>query len=147
VFHDLDQADVDVIPASGKFIRGFSVQFTDPAANPTGAMGAICVKSGTDGAAAWKLINPAHLTGSATWDPASIAVGAKEAKNFTVTGAALGDFVIVSFSLDLLDLTLTGTVTAANVVTGVLANSTGGAVNLAAGTIRAVVTPKAAYGF
>jgi hypothetical protein len=147
LFHDLDRADVDVIPTTGKFIRGFNVRFSDPAANLTGAMGAVCTKSGTDSAATWKLINPAYLTGSASWDPAPILAGGMEAKNITVTGAALGDFVALSFSLDVVDLTLSGTVTAANVVTGVLANATGSAVNLAGGTIRAVVTPKAAYGF
>jgi len=81
----------------------------------------------------------ANLTGSTTWDPGSIAVNAKEAKEITVTGAALGDFCIVAFSLDVLDLTLTGNVTASNIVTAVLHNNSVGSVDLASGTISALV--------
>ena len=75
------------------------------------------------------------LKGSATWDAAEIAVGAMEAKDVTVTGAALGDYAVASLSLDLTDLTLDAQVTAADVVTCVLANNTGGAVNLASATV------------
>lgn len=85
------------------------------------------------------LIAGSALEGSATWDPGSIADGDMEAKDITVTGASLGDFVLVSFSLDVADLTLTATVTATNTVTAVLANNTGGAVDLGSGTIRARV--------
>lgn len=76
--------------------------------------------------------------GSATWNPGSIANGAEEAKDVTVTGAALGDYAIASFSLDVQDLTMTANVTAANTVTVVLSNNTGAAVNLASGTVRAL---------
>jgi len=79
------------------------------------------------------------LTGSATWDAGSIADGNEEAQEITVTGAALGDFVIgVSFSLDVQDLQLTADVTAANTVTAVLSSS-GDTVDLASGTVRVVV--------
>ena len=81
----------------------------------------------------------ASLAGSATWNPGSIAAGNEEAKNVTVTGAALGDFCMVSFSLDVADLVLSGEVTASNTVTAVLANNTGGAVDLGSGTLRAKV--------
>lgn len=81
------------------------------------------------------------LDGSSTWDAASIADGDMEAKDITVTGAALGDYVIVSPSIDITDLQLTGSVTAANTVTAVLSNSTGGAVNLGSMTVRARVLP------
>lgn len=79
------------------------------------------------------------LDGSATWNPGSIADGNEEAKEVTVTGAALGDFAIASFSLDVSDLVLNACVTAANTVTCVLANNTGDAVDLGSGTIRARV--------
>lgn len=85
------------------------------------------------------------LTGSATWDAASIADGDMESKDITVTGAVLGDFVMVSLSIDNADLTLTGTVTAANTVTATLANNTGGAVDLASCTVRAVVLSKTTF--
>jgi len=82
---------------------------------------------------------PGYLEGSATWNPASIADGNEEAKEVTVTGAALGDFAIASFSLDVTDLVLDAQVTAANTVTCVLANNTGGAIDLGSGTARVKV--------
>lgn len=84
------------------------------------------------------------LTGSATWDAASIADGDMESKDITVTGAAIGDFVMVSMGVDVTDLVVSGQVTATNVVTATLANNTGGAVDLASTTVRAVVFPRAA---
>lgn len=84
------------------------------------------------------------LSGSDTWDPGSIADGDEEAKDVTVTGAALGDFVLVSSSLDVADLVLTGQVTAADTVTVQLANNTGGAVDLGSGTVYVRVIPRAA---
>jgi hypothetical protein len=75
------------------------------------------------------------LHGSATWDPGSIGNGAEEATEVTVTGAALGDYAIASFSLDVTDLVLDAQVTAANTVTCVLVNNTGGAIDLASGTV------------
>jgi len=82
------------------------------------------------------------LTGSDTWNPGSIADGDEEAKEVTVTGAALGDYAVASFSLDVADLTLDAQVTAANTVTCVLANNTGGAIDLGSGTIRVLVFRK-----
>jgi len=80
------------------------------------------------------------LTGSATWDAGSIADGNLEAKEITVTGAALGDYVIgVSLSVDVADLQLTADVTAANTVTAVLSSSMTDAVDLASATVRVVV--------
>lgn len=82
------------------------------------------------------------LSGSATWNAASIADGDMEAKDVTVTGAALGDFVLVAPSIDVTDLQLTGSVTATNTVTVVMSNSTGGAVDLASMTIYVRVLPR-----
>jgi hypothetical protein len=75
------------------------------------------------------------LIGSATWDPGSISDGDEEATDVTVTGAELGDYALASFSLDVTDLVLDAQVTASNTVTCVLANNTGGAVNLDSGTV------------
>lgn len=83
------------------------------------------------------------LAGSATVDFAEITDGNEEAANITVTGAALGDIVMVSHSLDVADLQLTADVTAANTVT-VVASSSGDTVNLGSGTVRVLVIPKAA---
>jgi len=80
---------------------------------------------------------------TATWNPGSIASGGYEAKDVTVQGAALGDFVLVSFSLDVQDMTLTAQVTAANTVTATLSNNTGSAVDLGSGTLKVLVMKSA----
>lgn len=79
------------------------------------------------------------LTGNSVWDPVSIADGAFEAKNITVTGAALGDFVLVGAGIDVVDMLVSATVTAENTVTIVLQNETGGAVDLASSTWNVMV--------
>jgi hypothetical protein len=56
--------------------------------------------------------------------------------NLVITDAALGDFVQVSFSLDLQDMVLTGYVSAADTVEYRLQNESTGTVDLASGTIR-----------
>lgn len=78
---------------------------------------------------------------SATWNPGSIVDGNEEAVAVTVPGAKLGDFALASFSLDLADLDLGVAVTAANTVTAVLGNDTGGAIDLGSGTLRVKVIP------
>ena len=83
-----------------------------------------------------------RLKGSATWDPGSIDDGNEEMKEVTVNGAVLGDFALASFSLDVADLPLDAQVTAANTITCVLANNTGGAIDLASGTVRVLVFKK-----
>jgi hypothetical protein len=57
-----------------------------------------------------------------------------------VAGAALGNFVAVSFGEDLQGLGATAYVSAANTVTVLLMNNTGGAVDLASTTVRVRVT-------
>jgi hypothetical protein len=84
---------------------------------------------------------PGTLYGSATWDAGSIADGDEEAKEVTVTGAALGDYAIASLSIDIADLVLDAQVTAANTVTCILANNTGGAIDLASATVKVKVVP------
>ena len=58
-----------------------------------------------------------------------------EAKEVTVTGAALGDYAVATLSIDVADLVLDAQVTAADTVTCVLANNTDGAINLAEATV------------
>ena len=79
------------------------------------------------------------LDGSEVYDAGSIADGNEETGELTITGAALGDFVLVSHSVDVADLAITGAVTAANTVTYQLNNNTGGSVDLASGTVYARV--------
>ncbi len=97
--------------------------------------------AGLDGTTKTTKLRPMlyRLTGSDTWDPVSIADGDEEAKEVTVTGAVLGDFVRVSFSVDVADLVLDAKVTEADKVTCVLANNTGVPIDLGSGTITVEV--------
>lgn len=79
---------------------------------------------------------PEPLTSSATWNPASVADKSSTTTTIAVTGAVLGNAVSASFSLSLAGLQLTGYVSAADTVTVVLSNLTGGAVDLASGTLK-----------
>jgi len=81
----------------------------------------------------------AYLQGSETKDWGNIADGDEEAEEVTVTGAALGDYAVATMSIDVTDLTITASVTASNVVTVVLGNFTGGAINLGSGTLTVKV--------
>ena len=83
------------------------------------------------------------LAGSVTKDFGSIGDGNEEAQAITVTGAALGDIVMASFSLDVQDLQLTADVTAADTVTCVISSS-GDTVDLSSGTLRVLVIPSGA---
>lgn len=76
------------------------------------------------------------LTGSATYDPASLAAGATQQTTVTVTGAVVGDFVMVSFSQANTDIQWSGEVTANNTVTVTQGNRGAGAVDLASGTLK-----------
>ena len=77
------------------------------------------------------------VSGTATYDPGNLVDGQGVTTTVTVTGAALGDFVDVSFSLDLQGIGMTGWVSAANTVSVRFQNETGGAIDLASGTIKA----------
>ena len=81
------------------------------------------------------------FTAEATWNPGSILDGNEEVVEVTVPGARLGDFAFASFSVDVADLVLSADVTAADTVTAILANNTGGAIDLASGTLRVKVVP------
>lgn len=86
------------------------------------------------------------LVGSGTWDVGSLADGAGESKDdFTVTGAALGDFVLCSFSVSIAGLNVTPYVVSANTVGVRVQNESGaGPVDLASATVRFFVIKAAA---
>ncbi len=88
----------------------------------------------------------AYLPGSVTWDATTIADGNMESKDVTVTGAALGDYVLASIPLDLVDLQLTAEVTSANTVTATLSNSGAASTDLASTTLRVFVISKSGLG-
>ncbi|MFM1566133.1 MAG: hypothetical protein ACKJRP_04325 [SAR86 cluster bacterium] len=79
---------------------------------------------------------------SETKDWGSVSDGDEAAEEVTVTGAQLGDFALASMSIDTTDITLTATVTAADTVTVILANNTGGSIDLGSGTLYVMVMPR-----
>jgi len=79
--------------------------------------------------------------GEVTVDLASLADAASVGTLITVVGAKMGDFAFASCSLDVVDLSVTADVTAADIVTVTLNNNTGGAVDLGSATFRAKVVP------
>ena len=79
------------------------------------------------------------MFGSKTYDPGSLADGAGETTTVTVTGAALGDFALASFSLDLQGIILSAWVSAADTVSVRFQNESGDTLDLASGTLRAWV--------
>ena len=82
-------------------------------------------------------------SGSVSFNPASLADGAREAATaITVAGAALGDMVEASFSLNLQGVKLIAYVSAADTVQPVFENESGGVVDLASGTIYVKVSKR-----
>lgn len=87
------------------------------------------------------------LTETYTLDVANLADGAGSTSTRTVAGAALGDFVLVSFGVDLAGITVTAYVSAANTVAIRVQNESGGAVDLASTTVRIAVLKPASGAF
>lgn len=79
------------------------------------------------------------LMASTTYDPPSLADGAGVTTTIVVTGAAVGDFVTVSFSQDLQGITLTAYAYQNDGVAVRFQNESGGVVDLASGTLRVIV--------
>jgi hypothetical protein len=85
------------------------------------------------------------ISGSATYDTASLADGAGATTTVTATGAALGDFVLVSLGVDVAGISVTGYVSAADTVSVRIQNESGGTLDLASTTIRVRVIPQASF--
>lgn len=145
----LDATNGDVAAIAPKFIEFDEI--TDPTA-PSANKGRVYIKDDGSGNTALAVRFPTgdvvnickqgqktNLFASTTWDPGSIAHNDSESKTVSVPGAALGDFAVASFSLDLQELTLSAHVGATDEVHVVLENATGGAIDLASGTVRVLV--------
>lgn len=78
----------------------------------------------------------AVITASATYDPPNLVDGAGATTTVTVGQIALGDYATASFSLDLQGITVTAWVTDTSTVSVRFQNETGGAIDLASGTLR-----------
>ena len=88
--------------------------------------------------------SPNILEGSAARTSAAISDGVDEQVEITVTGAALGDYVLsTSYSIDTANINLIGNVTEAGIVTANFTNCTGASITLGAGTVRAIVIKRA----
>jgi hypothetical protein len=75
-----------------------------------------------------------------TLNPGSLSDGAGETDDVTVPGVALGDMVIgASLGVDLVGITVTGYVSAADTVKFRIQNESGSTVDLASSTMRLVV--------
>ena len=80
------------------------------------------------------------FTGSATYDPPSLADGSGVTTTVTCTGASLGGYAAATFSLDLQGVTVTAWVSSSNTVSVRFQNESGGVVDLASGTLRVRVS-------
>ena len=98
---------------------------------------AVTVRAGTDQFRG--LFSDTWLV-TATLDAGSLVDGAGETDDVTVPGVALGDMVIgASLGVDLVGLTVTGYVSAANTVKFRIQNESGSTADLASSTLRIVV--------
>jgi hypothetical protein len=77
------------------------------------------------------------LLGAATYDPPNLADAAGATTTVTVTGASLGDFANAAFSNNLQGISMTAYVSAADTVSVRFQNESGGALDLASGTLTA----------
>ena len=78
-----------------------------------------------------------YYSGTATYDPPNLADGAGATTTVTVSGATLSDVALCSFSLDTQGVILFPWVSAADTVSVRFQNESGGAVDLASGTLSA----------
>ena len=85
-----------------------------------------------------------QVASTSTWSPGAIANGAQVSTTITVSGAAVGDFVLASHDKILTSaLIISAHVSAANTVTVVIANLSGGSITPASGTLKALVLKSA----
>lgn len=82
---------------------------------------------------------PTYRIGTATYDPPSLAAGGVASTTVSVSNAIVGEPAQVYFSNALQGVVMTGWVSAAGVVTIQFYNPTAGAIDLASGTVGAIV--------
>jgi hypothetical protein len=79
------------------------------------------------------------LTGEETYDPASLAQDTGVTEDVTVTGAVVGDVAFAHHTENTGGVNITAVVSAPDTVTCRLHNSTTGALDIASGTLTAIV--------
>lgn len=106
----------------------------------TSAMVTVCYSSGSNTFQLQTMLTPSPAwRGNATYNPPSLNTGTQAQTTVTVTNAALGNFAMASFSLDLQGITLSATVSSANTVTVTFRNDTGGTLDIGSGTLAAAI--------
>jgi hypothetical protein len=81
-------------------------------------------------------INLTYLDANAVYDPPSVANGAQTTTTVAVPGAVFGDFVLPpSLSISAAGMEVSGFISAADVVTLIYQNTSGGALDLASHTV------------
>lgn len=80
-----------------------------------------------------------RIDAAVTYNPPSLADGARDTTTVTVTGAAIGDMVTVSTGASASGVLIYGFVSAANTVTVVFQNNTGGTVDLPSSALNIAV--------
>ena len=88
---------------------------------------------GSKNSAQFQAVFPQVIPFSFTLTETSIADTATSVADITVTGASLGDFVLLAPEVDVADVVITAQVTAANTVTIVIYNGTAAAATAFAG--------------
>jgi len=81
-----------------------------------------------------------YLTGTIAATPGTIAAAGQGVFTVTVTGAALGDLAVASYSLSVAGLVMTANVTSANTVTVYMTNTSLAGIAPGSGNIRVMVT-------
>lgn len=113
---------------------GINVWGTDNRAGATGDSGVT-----NDGDTIYLVKDMQPLRGSATQDLGSLADGAGESFDVTVTGASLGDHATAAFEVDIEEMIVTAHVRAANTVEVRVQNETTGTLDIASTTVNAFV--------
>ncbi|TPN26635.1 right-handed parallel beta-helix repeat-containing protein [Mesorhizobium sp. B2-3-3] len=136
---NVQQVSATAMPATGTYVQGAFVCNSSPT-QASGIEGWLRLSTGnahvlgTD----WMIVG-GRLTGTATFDPVSLADGVGVTTTVTVAGAALGDAAVASFSLDTQGITITAWVSSANTVSVRFQNESGGVLDIASGTLKATV--------
>ncbi len=86
-----------------------------------------------------------YMYASKTWNIADLAASAEESTTVTVTGAELGDFVIVSLDIDVEQGSLTAQVLSANTVEATYINDSLDPSDLASATLKVLVIKASSF--
>jgi hypothetical protein len=129
--------DNDTSIATTAFVRAEYAPLASPTLTGTPAAPTAAVADDSTKIATTAWVRTQYLQNSVVFDPPSQATNVVGViQTLTVTGAAVGDYCLVSFSVDLNGMILVAWVSAANTVKFQFQNKTAGTLDLASGTVR-----------